>query len=282
MKKISLVLEGGGMRGAYTAGCLSWLIDEGIEFDAAYGISTGAVHLSSYLLKNKDYLLKASTEYIAAKDVIGVKAFFKEARAVAYDYLFDHYIDDVMKMDFDKLRATPVDAKIGLYDLAVDKTVYIPIKEITKDKLKAACSLPVISKIVHTEGHSYLDGGITDMIPIFPSVNDGNDAHLIITTKPYDYVRKPSTKFVCNVMKMLYPKNLQISKDYAIRHENYYKQINLIQDLEKQGKAFYRYPTEKVEVSRLRGDKEDLLKLYELGRKDMEASKEDIYKVLGK
>lgn len=269
------------MRGAYTAGCLSWLLDEGIEFDAAYAISTGAVHLSAYLLKNKDYLLKASTEYIAAKDVIGLRAFLKEGRIVAYDYMFNHYMIDIMKWDFEKLQNTKVKAKIGLYDLDVNKTLYVPIKEIDKDRLKAACSLPVISKIVHTsDGHSYLDGGITEMIPITPSVEDGNDAHLIITTKPYDYVRKPSKEFVCKVMRILYPKHKQISDDYRVRHQNYYKQIDMIKDLESKGKAFYRYPTKTIEVSRLRGDKEDLLKLYELGRRDMEASREEIYKVL--
>ena len=49
IEKTGLVLEGGGMRGAYTAGALSWLIDQGIEFDASYGISTGAVHLTNFL-----------------------------------------------------------------------------------------------------------------------------------------------------------------------------------------------------------------------------------------
>ena len=33
MEKYALVLEGGGMRGAYTMGALAWLNDNGITFD---------------------------------------------------------------------------------------------------------------------------------------------------------------------------------------------------------------------------------------------------------
>ena len=53
MSKTGLVLEGGGMRGAYTAGVLSWLIDQGIEMDYGVGISAGAMNLCSYAMKNK-------------------------------------------------------------------------------------------------------------------------------------------------------------------------------------------------------------------------------------
>ena len=89
MSKSALVLEGGGMRGAYTAGVLTWMIDNGIEFDNHYGISTGAIHLSSYLLKRKDYLKQFPLEILPSKDCIGIRPFLKEGRIVGHKIIFN-------------------------------------------------------------------------------------------------------------------------------------------------------------------------------------------------
>lgn len=280
-KKISLVLEGGGMRGAYTAGCLSWLIDEGIEFDYAYGISTGAVHLTSYLFKNKDFLHEMSTEVIAEKSVQGLPALLREGSFVAYNRMFNYYLKGKMGFDIkDVIGKTKTKAKYGVYCLNENETIYLDLKDMNMTLLKACCSLPIIGKVVKYEDKEYLDGGITKMIPIEEAVNDGCSDHLIITTKPFDYVRKQAHPFIVKLMSWVYKKCPQISIDYANRHLNYNKQIALIKELEESGHALYRYPTKESKVSRLGGDKEELRKLYELGRSDMENSRKQIYKLI--
>ncbi len=280
-KKISLVLEGGGMRGAYTAGCLSWLIDEGIEFDNAYGISTGAVHLTSYLFKNKDYLYQMATDIIADKSLIGLNGFLKEGSFVAYNRMFNYFLKEKLGFDIENLIGkTKTKAKFGVYELNQGKTVYIDLKDMNMTILKACCSLPLLGKVVKYEDKEYLDGGITKMIPIEEAINDGCSDHLIITTKPIDYVRKPASKFSVNLMTMVYKNCPQIGKDYADRHINYNKQIELINNLVKQGHALYRYPTKESKVTRIGGSKEELRELYQLGRSDMEASREKIYSLL--
>lgn len=274
-KRISLVLEGGGMRGAYTAGCLSWLIDEGIEFDGGYGISTGALHLTTFLFRNKEWLKKISTEILPSKDSIGVPAFLKEGQIVAYRTMFDRVVNDV-GLNLNKLE-TKTKAKIGLYSLDEGKAVYVPIEKVTYPLLIAACSLPLLGKVTTAEGKRYLDGGISDMIPIGESIKDGYDKHFIIATKPLTFVRKPAKKFVVNLMKLVYKDCPNIARDYEIRHLNYKKQIAEIKDLVDKGDALYRYPTETVKVTRLGGSKEDLLDLFEMGRRDMENMREEIY-----
>lgn len=276
-KKISLVLEGGGMRGAYTAGCLSWFIDEGIEFDGAYGISTGALHLTSFLLRNKELLKTSSTEILPSKEAIGISSIIKEKQLVNYPLLFERA--NKVGLDISKIK-TNTKAKIGLYDLTLGKTIYVPINELTKDLLIAACSLPLLGKVTHYKGHNYLDGGITKMIPIEESMEDGFDKHFIIATKPLDYVRKPANGFVVKLMKMVYKNCPNIGDDYKVRHLNYQKQISLIKELVNKGDAIYRYPTGEVKVTRLGGSKEDLIDLFNMGRNDMEASREEIYKFL--
>lgn len=284
MKKIktSLVLEGGGMRGAYTAGALSWLIENNIEFDSAYGISTGAVHLCNFLTHNPKNLFDFSTRYIADKNAIGLRAFFRCAHIVDYKYLFSDLMIKKAKFDIKELNASDVNAKIGVYELKTGKAEYHPVQKVVLEEIQAACTLPLLGKITKLGDRQMLDAGISDMIPIEQSVKDGNNRHLVITTKPQDYVRKPSNKLVVFIMKLRYRNCPNISKDYEIRHKNYYKQISMIKDLVDSKDALYIYPTESSNVSRLGGSTEDLEKLYELGRRDMQARKAEIFALLGK
>lgn len=280
--KTSLVLEGGGLRGAYTAGALSWLIDQGIEFDHAYGISTGAVWLANYLMKSKENLYDYSVEGITDKRIIGLKALLRCGRIVDYDFLFDHIMIEEKGFDIAPLKKCKTKAYVGLYDLGIGKTEYHPIQEMNIQQLKASTSLPIIGKIVIDGGKELLDGGITDMIPISRSIEDGCNRNLIITTKPGDFERKPAKGAVVQLMKMTYPQCLNISEDYRIRHLNYQKQISLIKELVEKKEAVYVYPSRSSNVTRLGGRKEDLDELFALGRSDMEARKEEIFTLLKK
>lgn len=280
-KKIALVLEGGGMRGAYTAGCLSWLVDNGIEFDSAYGISTGAVHLTTFLMKDVKMLYHTSTRTINDKGVIGLKPLLKEGAICSYNYLFNIKLKKELEYDIKNVY-TNCDAHYGVYDLSQGKTIYLPLKDMNMNILKACCTLPIIGHIVIEGDHEYLDGGITKMIPIEKAVEDNNTDYLIITTKPLDYIRKPAKDLVVKLMAKVYKKCPTIANDYKNRHLNYQKQIDLIKKIESTGHLFYRYPSQTIDVSRLRGKTEDLIKLYELGRKDMEDNKEAILKIIKK
>ena len=102
--------------------------------------------------------------------------------------------------------------------------------------------------------------------------------NIVVLTRDKTY-RKSKVRFM-SAIKRKYKKYPKLVKSIENRHLNYNKQIDLIQSLEKDGHALYRYPTETVNVTRLKGDKKDLIALYELGRKDMEASREEIYKLI--
>ena len=281
-KKTSLVLEGGGLRGAYTAGALSWLIDNNIEFDNAYGISTGAVYLATYLMHSKENLFIFSTEGLTDKRIVGPKAFLRSGRIVDYEFLFETILPKERSFDISPLKDCKVNAYIGLYDLSEAKTVYKPIQEIDMKELQASTSLPIIGKIVVHDGKEILDGGITDMIPIEKAIEDGCNRNLVITTKPGNYERKPAKKPIIALMKHTYPQCPKISEDYRIRHINYKRQISQIKELEAKKEAVYIYPSKESKVTRLGGSKEDLVDLYKLGYSDMEARKEEIFKLVGK
>lgn len=279
-KKTSLVLEGGGMRGAFTAGALSWLVDNNVEFDNAYGISTGAVHLCSYLKKSKKDLESFSTVHIADKRVVGLKAFLMCGKIVNYDFLFKDLLPKQLGFSMDALKDNKTDAYIGLYELEEEKTVYHSTKDLSLTELQAACTLPILGGIVKYQGRNLLDGGITDMIPIEQSIKDGCTSNLVISTKPLTYVRKPAKKAIVKLMKLCYPSCDRISKDYEIRHINFKNQIDAIkQEVEKKN-ALYIYPTIESEVTRLGGTRKQLLELYNHGYKTMEDHKDEILELL--
>lgn len=284
MSKVGLVLEGGGMRGAYTAGALSWLIDHGIEFDYGVGISSGAVHLCSYLLKDKKLLYDISVIHMTAKANVGIQAFLREGRYVAYDYIFDEILYKNLKYDIKPLVESDKYFEMGIYDCELGDAYFLG-KEALDEKLqflKATCSLPIAGKIVEYNGKKYLDGGIKYMIPIHRSVEVGCDKHFIISTKKKDYIRKPANLFMRNLMKMNFPDYPKISEDYNIRHIRYHEQVDLSEELEAQGKAFFLRPSIEYPVKRFSGDTENLKKTFQLGIDDMEANKEEILKFLGR
>lgn len=280
--KTALVLEGGGMRGAYTAGALSWLIDNNIEFDNAYGISTGAVHLTNFLLKNKENLFNFSVDYIRDKNAIGLRSILRCGHLVDYDYLFDYLMIKKVGFDIKELNSVKSNGKVGVYELKSGKAEYHKVQDLKVEELKAACTLPLLGKTVKLDDRKMLDAGISEMIPVEEVVKDGNEKILVITTKPGDYVRKPSSNLVVQIMKLRYKECPNIASDYKIRHKNYYKQIDMINNLVKGNNALYIYPSKGSNVTRLGGSREDLVELFELGRSDMEARKEEIFALLGK
>lgn len=284
METYGLVLEGGGMRGAYTAGALAWLNDNHITFDYGVGISSGAVYLCNFWVGDKHTPYNMGVNYAASKDNVGLRAFKKEGYYVAYKHIFEDDLIAKEHMTVKPLREENAPIEVGAYDLGQGKTVFFGPQDLDDDLvlLNGCCALPVASAIVTYKGRQLLDGGITTMIPIERSVLHGCTKHLIITTKPADYVRKPAPGIIKFMIKHIYKQCPQLYKDYCFRHYNYYKQIGIIEMLEKEGKAMMLRPSVDIPISRFHGDKENCQKLYDLGYQDMEGNKEQILKFLGR
>lgn len=282
MEKTGLVLEGGGVRGAFTAGALAWLTENHIQFDYAAGISSGAVYLCCYEMDNTRIPYMMSVHYSCDPENVGIKAFGKEGHYVAYKHIFDHYLLETEHMDVTPLIDSGRNFEVGSYDLKQGKTIWFGPADLDAKMtiLRGACALPIASAIVPFRDHLLLDGGITKMIPIERALEQGCTKCLVITTKPADYVRKPAPGAIKGLMHMVYPKYPQISKDYTVRHENYYKQMDLIENLVQEDKAIMIRPSETINVSRWRGNEKDCERLYQLGKSDMEAHREEIEKFL--
>ncbi len=284
MEKIGLVLEGGGIRGAYTAGAVKWLNDNNITFDYGVGISSGAVYLTLYWQNETKIAYDLATNYSIAPDIVGLQALLKEGHFVAYGRLFNEVLKKQAHMTIQPLLDQKANIEIGCYVLDDGRTEYYGIDQMDDSMqiLLGTCALPIASAIVKYRGKNLLDGGITKMIPIERALEQGCTKTLVITTKPKDYVRKPASKIVEFLMKILYRKYPQVAKDYHVRHLNYYHQVEVIQQQVDQGKAIHILPSKNIKVSRYKGDPEKTNQLYELGYQDMEARRQEIMEFLQK
>ena len=123
MEKLGLVLEGGGIRGAYTAGALEWLKDNNVKFDYYVGISSGAAYLSFYLEDRVEVAHKMATYYTCQKDVVGLKALLRCGHYVDYQRVFEEDMRKKEGMNVDKIISENLPMEVGCYDLAQGKTI---------------------------------------------------------------------------------------------------------------------------------------------------------------
>ena len=282
-EKTGLVMEGGGVRGAFTAGACKWLVDNGIRFDYSVGISSGAMYQTCYEAGNTDIMEKIACKYACADDAVGLKALLHEGYYVAYKKLFREDLVGKEHFSVKELRESNRNMEIGCYDLEKGETIYFNAQDLDDEMelLRATCSLPIAAPIVDFKGHRLLDGGITKMIPIERAVEQNCTKTLIITTKPKDYVRKPAAFLVKILMRIVYPNYPCVLRDYKVRHLNYYKQIDLINRLVDEGNAVLIYPSKTVKVNRWKGDPEKCRELFKLGYQDMEDRREEIMRLFG-
>lgn len=277
MAKIGLVLEGGGMRGAYTAGCLAWFIENGYEFDVVVGISSGALYGSMFALGKRDTLEIASTDKASHWRNSGLGSILFEGQVVGYDYMFDTILNEV-DFPLDKIKDVRCEYYAGVYDLSQQDTIWIDKNHIDPQGkfIKAACTLPIMGRAVRINGKKYMDGGITTMIPVTQSIEHGCDYHVVVSTKPESYVRKPQKRITYWAMRLIYRKYPKLIESFEARTEKYYEERALIDSLIAEKKAVNLFPSIELGVNRFGGTKEQHRTLFELAYKDCESRRETI------
>lgn len=282
MEKVGLVLEGGGMRGAYTAGVLSWLLDQGLYADYCVGISSGGMYGAFYAADQNDLLFEGSVNIAPNPDYVGMKPILKEGQLIAYDEIYDRKIFEA-GFDPKRLVHSKTDLEIGVYSLDTYETLWKTNEDIANQPrwIKAATALPFFGKFVKINGTKYTDGGVTTMIPIRRSLEVGCKKHIVVTTKSPDYVRPPFKKLSIWLLKHVrYPFHKPMVDDFAQRTDVYYQERDLVDELVQQGNCIYLYPTQETGVTRYKGSHDQFVKLFEMAKKDCERQKEALFAYL--
>ncbi len=268
MYQAGLVLEGGGMKGAYTSGVLDFFLEKNLEFSSCYGVSAGAANLCSFLSKQKRRGFRSLTEYMGNKRISGWYSMVTNGNIIDPDFTYDLVPNYLLPFDRKTYEKYEGKAYAVVTNVETGKAEYLSMKEVDQamEAVKASTALPLVFQIVTINGKKYLDGGLADSIPIQRSILEGNKKNVIVLTKEEGYIRKPSENL--NLIRLRYYKYPKVYEVMKERHLAYNETMEYIRLLQKEGKVFVLQPKEKNEISRLEKDSKKMEELYQRGYED--------------
>lgn len=280
MYQAGLVLEGGGMKGAYTTGVLDFFLEKGIEFSRVYGVSAGAIHMMSYLSRQKKRSINISTKYAGDKRYCSVESLLRTGDIFNAEMCYSLIPRKYDPFDNESYMRYSGKAYAVVTNIETGKPEYLRVKDGFADlvKVRASASLPLVSRNVEIDGKLYLDGGISDAIPIQKSILDGNDRNIVILTKEVGYVRQPSGQL--GLIKMRYRKFPKVYELMKERHTTYNATMEFLRRQQENGQAFVIQPKEPSDVGRLEKDPKKIEALYMQGYQDAQECYEQMIQYL--
>lgn len=268
MYQAGLVLEGGGMKGIYTAGVLEFFLDKEIEFSSCYGVSAGACHLCSFLSKQKKRAYRVAVNYLDSKKYCGAFSLLTTGDIFGVDMCYNLIPNYLDPYDFETFEKYEGKAYAVATNIRTGEAEYIQLKDMHEDiqAIRASSSMPLVSRKVKIGDEYYLDGGISDSIPIRKSIADGNEKNVVILTKETGFRRKTESQMaLIKARYVRYPKVYELMK---ARDKQYNSTLDYLEEQEKEGRTFIIRPRKKSQVGRIEKDKSKLDALYEEGYRD--------------
>lgn len=282
MIKAGLVVEGGGMRGVYSSGVLDFFIEKDLFFENNYGVSAGACHLCSYLAKQYKRAFRVNVDYLNDKRYCSVHSLLKTGNLFGAEMLYDIIPNELDLFDYDTYNKNESNFYVVITDINTGKPEYVKIGDLKKDIIyvRASSSLPLLAQNVKINDKEYLDGGISDSIPIKKSIEDGNKKNVVILTRDSTY-RKGKNSLM-PIIKLKYKKYPNFVKSMADRYIVYNEILDFIKELEDNGDVFVIRPKKPVNIGRTEKNREKLEALYNDGYNDAKDCYEELLKYLGK
>lgn len=263
--RTGLVLEGGGMRGIFTIGVLDNFMDRGIKFPYIIGVSAGACNALSYISGQRGRAKYTNTELLAERKYIGFKYLLTKRNIMDFDLLFHELPEKIYPYDYDALTRSSERFEVVTTSCITGKACYLQEKNDPKrviDLVKASSSLPFVCPVSYVDAEPMLDGGIADSIPIERALSQGFDNNLVVLTRNIGY-RKPSKP--TKVPFFFYRKYPNAKKAIRLRNSIYNKEIELVEQMEREGSVAVLRPIKPIEVGRMERDTDKILALYNEG-----------------
>ncbi|MDO4621036.1 MAG: patatin family protein [Lachnospiraceae bacterium] len=277
MKKYGLVMEGGGMRGLFTAGVLDVLMEKGIVFDGAIGVSAGACFGCNIKSVQPGRAIRYNKRFARDPRYSGFRSLVKTGDIFGAEFAYHVLPFELDLMDIETYRSNPMEFWLVATDLQTGEPVYHRIDDLNYDDLewmRASASMPGVSRIVSVGGRDMLDGGMTDSIPLRFFETEGYLRNVVILTQPSDYVKKPN-----NMMPVIrralkdYPKGIEAMEK---RHIAYNKQVRYAHHAEEKGRALIIQPETALGIRHLEHNPDEMQRVYDLGREAAEKKMDEL------
>ncbi len=270
-QKTGLVLEGGAMRGLFSAGVLDVMMENGIELDAAMGVSAGAVFGCNYKSGQIGRSIRYNLRFCGDPRYCSFESLRKTGDLYNVQFCYDEIPNKLDPFDTVAYKANPMPFYAVCTNVETGKAIHKRLDNgDAKDMeyFRASASMPVVSRIVEVDGYKLLDGGITDSIPLASMERRGYKRNVVVLTQPLGFVKKKSKMLpLIRVAMRQYP---NVIRAMEVRHIRYNKQTAYVHKQELAGNAFVIRPPHDLGISRIDDDPAELRRVYELGRKEME------------
>lgn len=281
MKQSGIILEGGAMRSVFEAGVLDFFMEKGIEISNVLAVSAGAYAGMNYVSGQKGRMVDAVIKPLEHSKYIGFSTFLKKGTFFDMDYFFDKIPKLLSPFDFETFKNSAKRFLINTVDCRTGEGVYhehFDTEENFWKLCRAANSLPFISKVSQIDGRPMLDGGLAEAIPIVKALEEGWEKIIVVLTRKSGY-RKKNRYFYMLMMHLIYGKYPELIRTVAGRAKRYNDSLNMIDKLEKEGKALVLRPTE-IAIRNQEADVDTLMKYYQHGYDTAKKKEEEIRKFL--
>ena len=266
MKNSCIVLEGGGLRGAFTSGVLEYFLENNVIFDRVVGVSAGACVGASYISKQIGRNRKVNVEYPSDKRYMGFRHLITTGSYFNMKFVFEEIPNQLVPFDEQAFYKNPSEFDVIATSLDDGQSVVFSrkdFKNISLNKaLVASSSIPMLAKPVNINGKLYFDGGVSDSIPVKYALSRHEKA-VVVLTRPRGYRKeKLSNKLLYEVTFRKYPEFLKV---LLSRNEEYNQTLDFCDQMEKEGKLFIIAPSPEFMIGRTEQNFEKRLNLYNHG-----------------
>lgn len=264
-RNTGLVLEGGGMRGVFTSGVLDAFMKHELYFRYVVAVSAGACNGMSYISRQPRRARISNIDFLAKYDYIGLRHLVTQGCLFDQKLLYERFPNELLPFDYDEYFRHAHGFEMVATNCRTGRAVYLSEysdRQRANDIVRASSSLPFVSKIVEVDGEPMLDGGIVDSIPVMRAIEMGHKTNVVITTRNYGYRKTGKDRKIPSFIYKNYPR-LRVALSRRI--EAYNEQLQLVEDLERQGDIICIRPQRPMEVERIEKDTKKLERLYEEG-----------------
>lgn len=265
--KTGLIMEGGALRGIFTAGVIDVFMENQIEFDGAVGVSAGAAFGCNFKSKQIGRVVRYNIDNCKNPKFCSFRSLLFTGDMFGAKFCYETIPYETDKFDWDTYIKNPMEFHVVATDIESGETVYKKCDTLDKTEMewmRASASMPLVSRIVNIEGRKLLDGGISDPIPLKYFEKAGYDRNVLILTQPYDYVKKPSEHM--GLVKLKYRKYPKLIELLINRHTVYNGISDYIKKKEAEGEILVIRPDAPLPISRVEHNADIIKATYDLGR----------------
>ena len=267
MANIGLVMEGGAMRGLFTAGVIDVFLENDIEFSAAVGVSAGAAFGCNFKSRQNGRVLRYNKRFCNDKRYCSFESLVKTGDLYGADFCYREIPEVLDPFDNDAFEQNPMAFYVVATNVYTGEPVYKRLDKINAECyewMRASASMPMVSRPVKVGGYTLLDGGMSDSIPLRFMHDKGYAKNVVILTQPRSYVKKPTNRLMLQAGLRKYPAMIDVMAD---RHKMYAFERAYVFASEKQGSTLVLCPDQALSVSHTEHDPEKLQEAYDEGRK---------------